>query len=70
MSGLKQLFSRGVILASAFAALDGIYAGHLSQAKEAPYNKGRSNNKPGARAKDRARTKAAHKARMAQKRRK
>lgn len=38
--------------------------------KLAPANKGRSNNKWGARAKDRAREKAAHKSRMAQKRKK
>lgn len=42
----------------------------LSHWKQSPGNKGRSNNKPGARMKDRARTKAAHKSRMAQKRRK
>lgn len=38
--------------------------------KLAPGNKSRSNNKPGARMKDRARAKAAHKSRMAQKRKK
>lgn len=38
--------------------------------KLAPGHKGRSNNKPGARMKDRARAKAAHKSRMAQKRKK
>lgn len=38
--------------------------------KLAPANKGRSNNKAGARLKDRERAKAAHRARMAQKRKK
>lgn len=42
----------------------------LTRWKLAPGNKGRSNNKPGARLKDRAREKAAHKSRMAQKRKK
>lgn len=42
----------------------------LTRWKQAPGNKGRSNNKWGARAKDRAREKAAHKSRMAQKRKK
>lgn len=38
--------------------------------KQPPGNKGRSNNKWGARMKDRQRAKAAHKSRMAQKRKK
>lgn len=42
----------------------------LTRWKQAPGNKGRSNNKAGARLKDRERAKAAHRARMAQKRRK
>lgn len=42
----------------------------LTRWKQAPGNKGRSNNKAGARLKDRERAKAAHRARMAQKRKK
>lgn len=42
----------------------------LTRWKQPPGNKGRSNNKAGARLKDRAREKVAHKSRMAQKRRK
>lgn len=42
----------------------------LSRWKQPPGNKGRSNNKAGARMKDRQRAKVAHKSRMAQKRKK